>query len=226
MENHKISITAHAGCMNTKMDSIESINAGIKYQVDIIEIDLNEDENGQLVLSHNTPEKNIEYKRFETALELVKNEKILLNIDVKNLNTLEKANRIITNNNMRNKVFFTGITFENFIKASDKLWEKSCFINLEPPKLDTLKIHNEFYLNELMNEIKNLKALGINIFYKFASSKLVEACKANKLLCSVWTVDQIDAMHNMIGLGVDSITTKKIDTLQDLLKLQLGGNNE
>jgi glycerophosphoryl diester phosphodiesterase len=51
-DEDRINITAHAGCMGIEMDSLEAVEAGIKYGADIIEIDLNIDENQTLVLCH------------------------------------------------------------------------------------------------------------------------------------------------------------------------------
>lgn len=217
MEKNKINITAHAGCMNTEMDSLESIREGIKNQADIIEIDLNEDEEEELILSHNVPKGDVQYKKFEEALELIKEQNVLLNIDVKKMEVIEKANEIISEYDIENKTFFTGINFKNLIENMDKLVGKSYFINLEPPKLDISKIHSKLYLNELMMEIRNLKVIGVNIFYELASVELVEACRDNGLLCSVWTVDEVSEMEKMINLKVNSITTKKVDVLKNLL---------
>ncbi|WP_234117572.1 glycerophosphodiester phosphodiesterase [Clostridium hydrogenum] len=219
MEKNKINITAHAGCMGTEMDSLESITEGIKHQADIIEIDLNENENeeGELILSHNVPEGDVQYKKFGEVLELIKEQNVLLNIDVKKMEVIEKANKIISDYDIESKTFFTGINFKSLIENIDKLIGKSYFINLEPPKLDISKIHTKSYLNELMMEIKSLKAIGVNIFYELASVELVEACRENGLLCSVWTVDEVSQMERMISLRVNSITTKKVDVLKNLL---------
>lgn len=217
MEENKINITAHAGCMGTEMDSLESIGEGIKHKADIIEIDLNENEEGELILSHNTPKRDVQYKKFEEALELIKEQDVLLNIDVKKMDVIERANEIISNYDIESKTFFTGMNFANLNQNIDKLLEKNYFINLEPPKLNILKIHNKAYLNELMVEIKSLKVIGVNIFYKLASAELVEACKNNGLLCSVWTVNEAHEMESMINLKVNSITTKKVDVLKKLL---------
>lgn len=217
MEESKINITAHAGCMNTEMDSLESIREGIKHKADIIEIDLNENEEGELILSHNRPKREVQYKSFEEALELIKEQNVLLNIDVKKMNVIEKANELISNYNIESKIFFTGINFKSLTQNINKLSGKNYFINLEPPKLNILKIHHKAYLNELMLEIKSLKVMGVNIFYKLASAELVEACRNNGLLCSVWTVNEVDEMGSMINLKVNSITTKKVDVLKKLL---------
>ena len=92
----KINITAHAGCMNTNMDSIEAVKAGIKHGADIIEIDLNIDKDNNLVLSHGVPKEDVEYPKFMMVLEKIQNQKnILLNIDIKDTVMLGRLNNVI-----------------------------------------------------------------------------------------------------------------------------------
>ena len=54
----KVMYTAHTGCMGTKANSIQSIEAGYKNGASIVEFDLNYDKNGEPVLSHDEPKGN------------------------------------------------------------------------------------------------------------------------------------------------------------------------
>ena len=47
--------TAHTGCCNTKPNTLECIDVGVKYGAQIVEFDLRFDENKEPVLSHDEP---------------------------------------------------------------------------------------------------------------------------------------------------------------------------
>lgn len=208
----KICITAHAGCMDTRMDSIESIEAAIKYAADIIEIDLNICENGNLILSHNIPEEFEEYPKLNRVLDLIKIQKdMLLNIDVKNIEVLKQLKNSILEYELSDRVFLTGLHLKDIINNTESLEGVNYFINIELPDVQNTELMN------FIEELKKLNTLGININYKFVTKELVAACKEKDLMISVWTVDDTFQMDRMINFKVNSITTKRIDILKNKL---------
>lgn len=220
----RVNITAHAGCVGTEMDSIESIEAGIKYGADIIEIDLNIDENGILVLSHDKPKLGFKYPVFEQVLNIInKNKGILLNIDIKDIKILEKLNRIILDYGVKERAFLTGIDFKGIVENKELLRESNYFINLDTTKLDITKLKDRTYLRELFDELKLINIMGININYKFATPEIITICKKMGVLSSVWTVDDVEEMKKLINLRVSSITTKEVGLLRNLINVK-GGN--
>jgi glycerophosphoryl diester phosphodiesterase len=85
-ENIYTTITAHSGCEGTPVDSIESVESGILYEADIIEVDVRADKNGKLVLSHNRDEQQLYSGStgLTQVFELIQIEKrICLNCDIK-----------------------------------------------------------------------------------------------------------------------------------------------
>ncbi|AGK99327.1 glycerophosphodiester phosphodiesterase [Clostridium pasteurianum] len=218
INENKINITAHAGCMGTEMDSIEAVEEGIKYGADIIEIDLNIDSNGNLVLCHDKPKEFEKYLRLEEVLEIIKREEaVLLNIDVKDAKVLDKLNSIILDFSAENKVFFTGLDYKCIIDNKKILEGTNYFINLGIPKLNITRLRDKEYLVGLLDELESLNIMGININYRFVTSELINACKERKMMSSVWTVDDNENMKRMIALEVNSITTKRVDVLKNLI---------
>lgn len=219
LSTNKINITAHAGCMNTEMDSIESLEAGIKYGADVLEVDANIDEKGNLIVSHDIPLANKRYISFYSVLEIIhKEQNLLLNVDIKNIQVLRELRRAILNYNLEDRIFFTGLNYLQIIENKDQLFGNKYFINLEAPKLDITKLENSEYLDELLSELIKLGIIGVNLNYKFATSEMIKVCKKHKLLTSVWTIEDIEEMKTVIKLQVNSITTKHIDQLKCLLK--------
>ena len=76
-------IIAHTGCMGTKMNSRESILAGIQEQADYIEVDVRF-LGDRAVLTHDRPELGNEYLSLEEAVRLVRDaEPVRLALDLK-----------------------------------------------------------------------------------------------------------------------------------------------
>ncbi|MFT8312837.1 MAG: glycerophosphodiester phosphodiesterase [Clostridium sp.] len=218
INENKINITAHAGCMGTKMDSIEAVEEGIKHGADIIEIDLNIDANGNLVLCHDKPKAFGKYLRLEEVLEIIKREEtVLLNVDIKDTKLLAKLNNTILGFGLKDRVFFTGLDYQSLIDSMEILKGANYFINLGIPKLNVTELSNKDYLNRLIDELESLNILGVNINYRLVTPELINVCKERKMMSSIWTVDDNENMKRMIDLEVNSITTKRVDVLKNLI---------
>ena len=81
-----MNITAHSGCDGTPENSLESIEAGIAFGADIVEVDVRYDKKGILILAHDA-DPNKEYLNNESlsrAFDIIAaNEKIAVNCDIK-----------------------------------------------------------------------------------------------------------------------------------------------
>lgn len=211
-KNNKISITAHTGCMNTKMNSIESIYAGIKYGADIVEIDLNINKDGEMVLSHDVPKENELYTKLEAALDIIKSQKdMFLNIDVKDTKVLLKLKDIIFKYELCDRVFLTGLNKEMILNNMKNLKGISYFINIEESDV------NKINVDKLIDKVEELNALGINIDYEIITPKIISECKKRNKLIFVWTIDKKKEMKKMIKYTVNSITTRRVDILKSIL---------
>ena len=210
MNKYKINITAHAGCMNTSMDSIEAIETGIKYRADIIEIDLNIDKNSNLVLSHDIPKEDVEYPQFKSVSDIIKSQKdILLNIDIKNTIILRWLKNVLFEYNLLDRVFLTGLTYNDLLDNKKFLQGINCFVNVESSDIENIGF------GKLIDKLETLKIVGINIDYNLVNEEIISVCKERKFLTSVWTVDDPENMEKMIKLKVNSITTNRIDILME-----------
>ena len=79
------------------------------------------------------------------------------------------------------------------------------YLNYKP---EFLKVHSQQYINELVNNVNDCSAIGINIRHYYLSGKLVKTFHENNLLVSVWTVNDGYSMQRAIYYGPDNITTK------------------
>lgn len=212
--DNKVYITAHAGIMNAKKDNLKCIEAGLICKVDIIEIDLDVDLSGNLVLSHDEVIENLKYTHFKRVLELIlANESILLNINIKNTLVLKQLKTIISEYDILDRVFLSGLNFDEIIKNMDYIKGMHYLVNIDNEDINELKS------KELANKLKNLSIMGINVNYDLLSLVLIKYCRKNKIQMHVWTVDETVDTENLLDYNINLIDSNNIEILKRKLKL-------
>lgn len=206
--------TAHTGCVDTKDNSLEAIEAGVKYGADIIEFDLNFLPDGTPVLSHDKPKGN-EVTLDEAFKKCSEYENLKVNVDVKAVDNLKAVYPLAQKYGIENRIFYTGI-HQGFVEAAKKdSPEVSYFLNfgVDKPRKQTPE-----YLENLVKTVKDSGAVGINFKKNHATKKLVDTFRKNGLQVSIWTVNKKRKMHKILALGPDNITTRRPDKMQEILK--------
>lgn len=204
-------VTFHAGALFTKPNTTESIEAAIKENAEIIEIDVSfESDNTPVMIHKDHPEKG-EGEKLSTAFELISGTKIKLNLDLKSVGGLKELLELSEEYAVKDNIFFTGVSYE---------WTKSVK-NLGVP----------YYLNFFVDKENDIKdeahkaaiqckasgAIGANVDYNDVSREFCEILRDEGLLSSLWTVDKAEDMKKVLAFGADNITTNRPDLLKDFI---------
>ena len=205
--------TAHAGCVNTPDDSLESIDAGVLYGAQIVEIDLNFNENNEPVLSHDKP-KGGEVTLSEAFEKISEYEKLKVNIDVKSTANLAKVASLADKYGISDRIFFTGISEEFVSVVQNACPNIPYYLNVD---VRSEKHHNEEYLLSLVQKVKENKAIGINFNKNSASKVLVDIFHESGLLVSIWTVNKEKDVYKILSFAPDNITTRRPDKLKEIV---------
>lgn len=209
--NGRIEVTAHSGCMNLPDNSLEAMKAGIEAGASIVEFDLSYTQDGEPVLSHDTPVKGESYVTLEEAFAFLSEcPGIYANVDVKDTKYLEKVPVLAANAKITDRIFFTGIG-ENDVAA---VRGKCPGI---PYYLNTAVKEDDDY-SALAEKVAGLGAVGLNIDWKYSSPELVSAFHEKGLPVSVWTVNDGEAAKQLAAYGVDNITSRRPDTVCGVIK--------
>lgn len=214
----KIKATAHAGCMNTQDDSIESVFAGIAAGADIVEVDIRFLQKNVPVLSHDAinPEHEECLVRLEEVLDVLKGyPDITINLDLKEIEGIRFLHQLIQKTDMEERVFLTGLEPDSLASVQQEGICIPYFMNYTP---EFSQMEDPDHVNELLDRVKKHKAIGINLYYEFATRQLVEIFHEADMKVYVWTVDDQAEMRRMIRLGVDSITSRRVDLLVKTIK--------
>lgn len=207
-------LTAHTGCEKTPDNSLVAIKSAFESGADIVEFDLNFDENGKPVLSHDEP-KGTCVTLDEAFCFVAENDKLKVNVDVKNTKDLkavvERANKF----GLGERIFYTGITENDVDAVINQTPEVRYFLNYS---VDKAKKCDKIYLESLADKVEKLGAVGINLNYHYCSKELVEMFHSRGLLVSVWTVNNKYAMYRVMLMSPDNITTRFPSDLKKIIE--------
>lgn len=209
-------ITAHTGAYGTEMNSIEAVEAAIKNNVQILEVDVRQRPNGTLVMSHELVVTNNDGTPLEDALKLIKEkEDMQINFDIKETRVLNDLHALLIDYNLLDRSFLTGIEQINVKAVKDSnCANMDYYLNYKPSKF---KAFSDDYRQKIIRLLEDTGAVGINCNYKFAGSQLSNLLHKKGYKLSVWTVDSERSAKKMLVIKPDNITTKDPDMINSVI---------
>lgn len=230
-------LVAHAGCMNTAPNSLESIDAARAAGAQAVEFDVQSTADGYPLLTHDprvrlpdgrTPATrelryaDLEYGRWiaddamrppaslEQVLARCRDLGLLLNLDIKDLQALPRVSEAVTAH--RSCVFFTGIPVHR-LATLDRSVPGSVLVNL-PERI------RPGSLTEILDTVVRWGAQGINLDFRALSTELLETARSRMLTVAAWTVDGVPDIVRTIEFDVDVITSSYPDRVRSILTEQ------
>lgn len=208
-------ITAHTGAYNTPMNSLEFVKTAIDKNAAVVELDIRQRPDSTLVMSHDIVVTNNDGVELESAFEMLKNTNIQINLDIKETKVLNSLYAMLTEYNLVEQSFLTGIETINVkaVKESDCAGMRY-YLNYMPSRT---KVFFDDYRQKLIEVLEESGAIGINCNYKFASSQLSSLLHKKGYKLSVWTVDTERKAKKMLACKPDNITTKSPEMIQKVI---------
>ena len=153
-------ITAHTGAFNTPENSLESVQAAIDNNVEILEIDIRRRPNGTLVISHDIVVTNNDGTELTEVFKLLQRDDCRINLDIKETRTLNDLHDMLVEYNLLDRAFLTGIDQMNVAAVK----ESSCadmdyYLNYQPSRIQIFTNDNKQKIISLLEETG---AIGIN----------------------------------------------------------------
>lgn len=208
-------VTAHTGAFDTPENSMESVQAAIENNAQIIEIDIRQRPDKTLVISHDIVVMNNEGTPLADVFALLQQDDCLINLDIKETRTLDPLHDLLVEYNLLSRAFLTGIDQMNV----NAVKESSCadmdyYLNCQPSRI---KIFTDDYKVKIIDLLKETGAVGINCNYKYACATLSNLLHENGYKLSVWTVNTKFEMKRMLVTQPDNITTKEYGKLMSVI---------
>ena len=208
-------ITAHSGAYDTQANSMEFVKKAIEEGVDAIELDIRQRPNGTVVMGHDIIPSNTNGTELKSVFEVVRDSKIMINLDIKEIRLLPALHDLIVEYSMIDLVFLTGIEEWNAKDVVEKCPNVEFYINYIPSRI---KIFSADYQQKLIDMLVKTGACGINCNHANASRTPSEVLHDNGYKLSVWTVDKDYHMKRALVNRPDNITTNYPDDLKKTIK--------
>lgn len=213
----KPTVTAHTGCLNTKANTLASIEAGFASGADIVEIDIRFRADGEPILTHNKLSEEEEQRAvlLADAFDLIRqfpDKKV--NLDLKETSNMAAIQRLAEAKGVLGQVFFTGV-FPNFVPDVKEGAPKiPYYLNMN---YSAFLAHFPWYVDRMIKKAKQLGAIGLNLNKTGCTPKLIRKTHEAKLLVSVWTIADIPGAQKYLAMKPDNITCKNPDEVLSLL---------
>lgn len=208
-------ITAHTGCNQTRMNSLESIRSAICSNADIVEFDLNFTADSIPVLSHDKPKQGNSYTSLEDAFGLLSHHPdIMINIDIKSTRNLSIVVSMLDKNALSDRAFFTGVTQAFLPQVIKQAPQIPRYLNIYPNPVALL---SKKYISSLIELTKASGCIGANINFMLCSKQTVKLFHAAGLAVSLWTANSQGQMKYALSMSPDNLTTKNVFMLKQLI---------
>jgi glycerophosphoryl diester phosphodiesterase len=212
----EFTVTAHAGAMLTRANSMWSVKQIAASDADVTEFDVTFRPDGTPVIRHDETPSARQGTPLSEALAVVAEQgSMKINLDLKAFWNLPAVQELVEQAGMLERVFFTGVGREQTARVRQDCPKIPYYLNASVAG-DT---EDAAMLHALADEVKALGAIGINLHYAGASRALCEVMHEQGLLVSVWTVNGRLDMHEMLAVGPDNITTKRPNKLLKVMEL-------
>ena len=205
-------VTAHAGSMGLPDNSVEAMEAGVRAGAQIVEFDLQYNDAGEPVLSHDAPAGQCVTLQDAFAF-LAAHPDVRANVDVKDTSRLECVEPFAKEAGVLDRIFFTGLDEQDIPVAREKCPSVPYYLNT--------KVSRFTHIKKLADKVRELGALGINVNKRFLSPRLTRVFHAEGLLVSVWTVDKKSQAPYVLMLCPDNVTTRRPDMIWSLLEKEI-----
>ncbi len=206
-------VTCHAGAMMTPANSLYSVRAAVEWGAQVIEFDVSFRPDGTPVIIHSDAPGENEGVYLENALEIARKSNAFINLDIKSTANLGAVDELVKLKGMSERVFYTGV-FEDWVET---VRENSVIPYYLNHKITEEESKDKSAAQAVADKAKFLGAIGINSNHNGASKLFVDTMHENGLLVSLWTVNKIPDMINVLKLRPDNITTKKPNTFKNLI---------
>ena len=234
-------VTAHSGSEGSEHNSLASVIAAVQANADIIELDIQSTSDAMPLLHHDAYISGVEegkliigdypfeqvikiakqsgkpFTALEVVLEAVRDYHLVLNLDLKDINSILQIKKLIDDFDMADSIIISGLDYEQVEVVRKVLTGTQVLLNAYYDPSITDENHYSTFVQNLCKQAIEVQACGINIDYLMSSEQLVSYARKRFLPISVWSVDDETEMQQMIDQGVYSITTHRPKRLREIL---------
>ena len=220
---------AHRGDSSVhRENTLGAVSSAISHGADVVEIDVRLSKDGEVVVIHdpsferlwgdarevnqmtlaeirNLGRGNLQVPLLSEVLELFIGKSSVLMIDMEIADPAEPAFNVVA----QSALPLSQITWCGNLEGMKKIRSLSAEARIWLP-------WNEFGVPD-KNLLDQVKPEIINSYYGYLTKESVAACHALGYKVSAWTVNDLPTMRWAVAIGIDSVTSDKLATLQSAI---------
>ncbi len=202
-------ITAHGGALKTGRNTRRYFKAMSSLDMEAIEVDIRTLK-GELYLGHtHVPFLKSRRVMLREAFDFCKTYNKRINCDVKERGIVKYVQSLAREMGMDHLVYFTGSVTPEEVKD---LGECDLYVNNSfYSQKYALNVENLPKIKAYLDSFNNPHVKGLNINYLLTSRELWDKAKELGIGVSIFTVDNVKYLEEMVNMGFDNVTTNKVD---------------
>jgi glycerophosphoryl diester phosphodiesterase len=203
-------VTAHSGCLDTEPNSLAHVKAALAAGADLVEVDVRQ-RRGRLVLAHDADFRDA--PTLDAVWDLVLSAGAGFNLDVKEEAAIEPLAEFLAR---RQPLFgvVTGCGAARVGQLRALAPAVTVLFNVERgPQDEPLEAWEE----RIVVEARRCGAAGLNADHRLVSEGLVRRARRSSMPVFVWTANDEASLKRMNTLGVDGVTTDRLDLAHGIL---------
>lgn len=250
MKKKPLFIAHRGGGKGVYENRLETIKKTLRYDfVDGIEVDVRKTFDNILVLSHNRGVeikgkkfwidevyyKEIKYlgiPTLEEVIDLFKNSKKILNLDIKEKNIVPYLIHLLKKKNYFKKIYFDSPNLEVLFEIQEKIPNGEYFFSSSSEDsrdfaqkriiriifLLLSVLLSRFVIFLLKKRLKKVKLDGVSLFYRWADRKFVDDLHAFGFKVFVWGTEEEKRIKKLLKAGIDGIKVRNLKVFEKLDK--------
>lgn len=202
-------ITAHGGALKTGRNTRKYFELMANLDMEAVEVDIRS-KNGTLYLGHtHVPFLKRNRLTLRYAFEFCKKYNKRINCDVKERGMVKDVQSLAESMGIEHLVYFTGSVTPEEVKdlGNCDLYVNNSFYNSKY----SLTIENLPKIKEYLDSFNSDQVKGINVNYLLTSKELWLKAMELGLGVSIYTVDNVKVLEEVVNMGFDNVTTNKVN---------------
>lgn len=129
--------------------------------------------------------------------------------------TIPQIKKIVEESGKEDQIVIIAFNFETITESKETMPNIPAYWLISAPRDD--EGNPQPIDTENIATAKEHNLDGLNVNYQSISQELVDQCREQNMEIYVWTVNEISDLEKMAALGVDGITTDRIDNAHEVL---------
>lgn len=248
MNNHIIRIAHRGGGSGVHENKIKTIQRSLDNEViDAVEVDVRKTKDNVLVLSHDrgvrthghivwidevdfSQIKNLGIATLDEVLPLFKNNSKLLDVDIKEKESVHEIIRLFKKHSYFKRVYFSSFDMATLFEIQEEIPYGQYFLS------SSMRDSQDFYRRRIIRvflvfvsilfsrlaimilkkKFRKIKLDGISLFYRFATKEFVSDLKAFGFKVFIWGTDKEKELKKITAISIDGIKTKNTGLFKNI----------